>query len=52
MIGIKIAYYRKKDWKRFVKIIADRESIHDTCHEWNKAFEKLNEIWLIKDLRL
>ena len=40
MTGIKLAYYRKKDWKRFVKIIADRESMHNTWHEWNKVFEK------------
>jgi hypothetical protein len=44
MIGIKLAYYRKKDWKRFVKIIADRESMHDTWHDWHKDFEKPNEI--------
>lgn len=40
MIGIKIAYYRKKDWKRFVKIIADRESMHDIWYDWNKDFER------------
>lgn len=40
MIGIKLAYYRKKDWKRFIKIIADRESMHDTWHDWHKDFEK------------
>jgi hypothetical protein len=40
MIGVKLAYYRKKDWKRFIKIIADRESMHDTWHDWHKAYEK------------
>ena len=40
MIGIKLAYYRKKDWKRFIKIIDDRESMHDTWNEWHKAFLK------------
>lgn len=40
MIGIKLAYYRKKDWKRFVKTIADRESMHDTWQDWHKDFEK------------
>lgn len=39
MIGIKLAYYQKKDWKRFIKIIADRESMHDTWYDWHKAFE-------------
>lgn len=40
MIGFKLAYYRKKDWKRFIKIIADRESMHDIWHDWHKDFEK------------
>ena len=40
MIGIKLAYYRKKDWKRFLKIIDDSESMHDTWDEWHKAFLK------------
>ena len=40
MIGVKLAYYRKKDWKRFVNMIDDRESMHDTWHDWHKAFEK------------
>lgn len=40
MIGIKLAYYRKRDWKRFIKIIDDRESMHDTWYEWHKAFLK------------
>ena len=38
MIGIKLAYYRKEDWKRFIKIIDDLESIHDTWNDWHKAF--------------
>lgn len=37
---INLAYYQKKDWKRFLKIIDDRESMHDTWKEWNKAYLK------------
>ena len=40
MIGVKLAYYRKKEWKRFIKIIDDRESMHDTWNEWHKDFLK------------
>lgn len=40
MIGIKLAYYRKKDWNRFVNTIDDRESMHDSWKEWHKAFLK------------
>jgi hypothetical protein len=36
MIGIKLAFYRKEDCKRFIKIIDDRESMHDR----HKAFLK------------
>lgn len=39
MIGIKLAYYRKKDWKRLIKIIDDPESMHDTWHDWHTDFE-------------
>ncbi|MGV8136824.1 MAG: hypothetical protein AB2L20_16565 [Mangrovibacterium sp.] len=40
MIGIKLAYYRKKDWKRFIDSIDDKESIHDTWKEWHKSYLK------------
>jgi len=40
MIGIKLAYYRKKDWKRFISLIDDRESMHETWHDWHNSFEK------------
>ncbi|MCK5169386.1 MAG: hypothetical protein KAQ75_05865 [Bacteroidales bacterium] len=40
MIGIKLAYYKKKDWKRFVDLIDDRESMHDAWNDWHKAFLK------------
>ena len=40
MIGIKLAYYRKKDWKRFLDLIDDRESMHDTWKEWHKSHLK------------
>ncbi len=40
MTGVKLAYYRKKDWKRFVNLVEDKEAIHDTWREWNLAFEK------------
>ena len=37
---INLAYYRKKDWKQFLEIIDDKESMHDTWKEWNKAYLK------------
>ena len=40
MIGIKLAYYRKKDWKRFINLIDDPESMHDRWHNWQKDFER------------
>ena len=43
MTEIKLAYYRKKDWKRFLRIIDDRERMHDTWNEWHKAFLKLKK---------
>lgn len=43
MTGIKLAYYRKEDWKRFIKISDDRDSMHATWKEWHKAFLKLKK---------
>ncbi len=37
---IKIAYYRKTDWKKFLKSIDDRENMHENWKEWNKSFLK------------
>jgi hypothetical protein len=33
MTGINLAYYEKRDWKRFIKSIDDRERIDDTWKE-------------------
>jgi len=40
MIGVKLAYYRKEDWDRFIDMIDDRESMHDTWNDWDIAFKK------------
>ncbi len=41
MTGVKLAYYRKNDWKRFIKIIDDRENMHDTWKGWHVDFLKM-----------
>ena len=38
--SINMAYYRKKDWKRFLDSIDDRESMHDDWKDWHKAYMK------------
>lgn len=38
--SINLAYYQKKDWKRFLESIDDRDSMHDTWKEWHKAYLK------------
>jgi len=52
MIGVKLAYYRKKDWKRFLKIIDDRESMHDTWNQWHQDFLKLKKELTAKGLEV
>ena len=52
MIGIRLAYYRKRDWKRFLKIIDDRESMHDTWAEWHKDFLKVKNELTAKELEI
>ena len=43
MIGVKLAYYRKKDWNRFINIIDDPKSMHDTWLDWHKDFLKAKQ---------
>lgn len=52
MTGIKIAYYRKKDWDRFITIIDDRENMHDTWKEWHKAFLKIRKDMIAQGFEL
>lgn len=35
---VNMAYYRKKDWKKFLKIIDDRDSIYDFWEDWHKYY--------------
>lgn len=36
--SVKLAYYRKENWKRFLNSIDDRKSMHETWEEWHEAF--------------
>jgi len=38
--SINLAYYKEKDWKRFLESIDDKESMHDTWEDWHNAFLK------------
>jgi len=38
-----LACYQKKDWGDFLELIDDKESMHDTWKEWNKAYLKAKE---------
>ena len=35
---IKLAYYKKRDWKRFLDSIDDKDSMHDLWKDWNKSY--------------
>ena len=35
---VNIAYYRKKDWQKFLKIIDDRDRMHDFWEDWHKSY--------------
>ena len=40
MKEVKLAYYKEKDWSRFLESIDDRDSMHDTWKEWHEAYQK------------
>ncbi|GGK35540.1 hypothetical protein GCM10007962_32440 [Yeosuana aromativorans] len=35
---INLGYYRKKDWKKLLKIIDDRDAMHDSWEDWHKSY--------------
>jgi len=37
---VKLAYYREKEWNRFLDLIDDRESQYENWEDWHKAFLK------------
>ena len=37
---VNLAYYRKKDWVKFLEMIDDRDSMHDSWKEWHKSYLK------------
>ncbi len=43
MTGINLAYYHKRDWKRFLESIDDRDSMHTSWRDWHKAYQKLKK---------
>lgn len=38
---VNLAYYCKKDWKKFLDMIDDRDSMHDSWEEWHKSYLNL-----------
>ena len=37
---VNLAFYRKKDWKKFLSMIDDKDRMFDTWKEWHKAYLK------------
>ena len=35
---VNLAYYRRKDWNKFLKMIDDRNAMHDTWEDWHKSY--------------
>lgn len=35
---VNLAFYRKKDWRKFLSMIDDRESMFDTWKEWHNSY--------------
>jgi hypothetical protein len=43
MTRANLAYYKEKDWKRFIELADDRESLHDNWKDWHKSFLKVKK---------
>jgi hypothetical protein len=35
---VNLAFYRKKDWNKFLSMIDDRDIMFDTWKEWHKSY--------------
>lgn len=47
VIDANIAFYQKKDWKRYLSIIDDREGMFETWEEWHQSYLNMkNELSL------
>ena len=40
---VNLAFYRNKDWKKFLSMIDDRDSMFDTWKEWHKSYLKIKK---------
>jgi len=43
---------RKLKMKRFIKIINDRESMHNTWNQWHKAFLKTKKDFILQEFEV
>jgi len=43
MTKVNLAYYREKDWKRFIALADDRENLHDSWKDWHKSSLKVKK---------
>jgi len=49
---INIAFYEKKDWEQFLRIIDDRENMFDTWEEWHQSFLNLKNHLIQEGIQL
>jgi hypothetical protein len=38
MNQVKLGYYRKEDWARFIEIIDDKDAMHSDWQDWYKSY--------------
>ncbi|MEQ9413976.1 MAG: hypothetical protein RIF39_09100 [Cyclobacteriaceae bacterium] len=37
---VKLAFYRREDWKRLIRSIDDKELMHDNWKDWHQEYRK------------
>jgi len=40
---VNLGYYRKKDWKKLLRMIDDRANMHNSWAEWYKSYLKAKD---------
>lgn len=49
---INLAFYGKNDWKKFLPMIDDRDSMFNTWKKWHKSYPKTKKELSIKGQKL
>lgn len=52
MIELKMAFYRKEDWNRFLDSVDDKDNMYETWKEWHESYLKGKRMFIEKGFKV